>query len=207
MNAWSLSWTEASKLPNNSMLSNSPILNKENFQPLLVYSNLWSPSYFYNFSNCLNSYSRKSLPAIAERNHLIFPPQICHLIYISSSHSSFLPVLNQEGFLLKGSFSCALDFISVHFFLNLVWSVFSYSWFNLSLYLILHLTSKHILLFLTVKVNLVPLSPPDNYKVLITIPHIYLALSRCQTYSEAFLSLTSWGEGESTSNPTDSGAT
>lgn len=47
-------WIEASKLPSNSLSSGPPILSKENSQSLRMYSNLWSASYFCNFSNCLN---------------------------------------------------------------------------------------------------------------------------------------------------------
>lgn len=85
INAWSFRRIEASKLSSNSMLSHSPVFNRENLT-LWMYSNLWPPSYL----NCLNPSSRKNLPAITERNDLTFPPQICHLIYISLSLSSSL---------------------------------------------------------------------------------------------------------------------
>lgn len=96
----------------------------------------------------------------------------------------FLPGLNQERtfFLSKASFPMCFRF---HFYQTLV-----------PLYLVLQLTFKHTLVFLTVKINLIPTFPSNNYKNTDNHnSHIYLSLSIYQTFSKTFLLLICSGEG------------
>lgn len=101
-----------------------------------MYSNLWSPSYIFSFSNRLNSYSKKNLVTSTDGSYLTFPRQ--NMLTFLHLHPIFLsPYLLwiKRGLSFYPRLMCfILDFISIRLLQNLMQLILSHSWFMISIW-------------------------------------------------------------------------